>query len=100
MIALLITNQTERVISKLETDPTTYYLRESINFRGDTFLHYACAKNNKRLIEYIMKKNPQLSNIRNNIDQKPEDLLTDATLKPLYFGTQNLARSTHAWYPF
>jgi hypothetical protein len=47
LLALLVTNQTERLISKLDIDPTTYYLKESINFRGDTLLHYACARNNK-----------------------------------------------------
>lgn len=96
LLALLITNQTDRVIDKLELDPTTYYLKESINFRGDTLLHYACAKNNKKLVDYIMKKNPQLSHVRNNLNQKASDLLKDETIKSFYFNNEGNMRSTHA----
>jgi ankyrin repeat protein len=65
IIALVITNQTEKVISKIETDPTNFFLREKINFRGDTLLHYACAKNNNKLVEYILNKNPELLHVKN-----------------------------------
>lgn len=67
IIALLVTGQTERVIEKMEADPTHSFLKDSINFRNDNLLHYACAKNNVRLVEYILMKNPRLSSLRNNL---------------------------------
>lgn len=67
VIALLVTGQTERVIEKMEADPTHSFLKDSINFRNDNLLHYACAKNNLRLVEYILMKNPRLSSLRNNL---------------------------------
>ena len=50
LIALLVTNQTERVITKVESEGGTTLLSQRLNFRGDTFLHYACAKNNSKLV--------------------------------------------------
>lgn len=46
LIALLVTGQTDKVISKIEADQSGAFLKESINFRNDNLLHYACAKNN------------------------------------------------------
>jgi hypothetical protein len=50
LIALLITDQTEKVIEKLCTLEGKVYYNESINFKGDNILHYACAKNNIKLV--------------------------------------------------
>jgi len=46
LIALLVTGQTDKVITKIEADPSGSFLKESINFRNDNLLHYACAKDN------------------------------------------------------
>jgi hypothetical protein len=81
LIALVITNQTDRVISKVEADPSSYFLREGINFRGDTLLHYACAKNNFKLVEYLLKKNPALLSRKNTHNQLASDLTTDPNIK-------------------
>lgn len=77
LIALVVTNQTEKVISKMEADPTNFFLKEKINFRGDTLLHYACAKNNNKLVDYILKKNPDLAQIKNELNQLPAELTSD-----------------------
>ena len=49
VIALLLTNQTDRVIQKVDADTTGTFLKDTINFRNDNLLHYACAKDNKKL---------------------------------------------------
>ena len=71
LLALLMTGQTDRAIEKMKADPTDSFLKESINFRNDNFLHYACAKNDIKLVEYLLKKNPRLSTLRNNAQQLP-----------------------------
>ena len=49
IIALLLTGQTEKVIEKIEKDDTGTFLKDSVNFRNDNLMHYACAKNDKRM---------------------------------------------------
>lgn len=66
LIALLVTNQTDKVISKIESEGETF-MSQRLNFRGDTFLHYACAKNNSKLVEYSIKKYPSLLTQKNDI---------------------------------
>jgi len=46
-------------------------------------LHYACAKNNQKLVEYILKKKPELVNFRNKINQTPVQLTNDAIIQSL-----------------
>lgn len=67
----------------MEADNTHAYLKDSINFRNDNLLHYACAKNNLRLAEYILLKNPKLSSLRNNLQELPSDLTNDQQIKVL-----------------
>ena len=83
IIALLLTDQTDKVIDKLEKDETGTFLKDSINFRNDNLLHYACAKNNKKLAEYLMGKNPRLSALRNTLNELPADLASDAQIRAL-----------------
>lgn len=84
VMALLLTNQTDRVIDKIEADPTNTFLKDTINFRNDNLLHYACAKNNQQLVQYLMRKNSRLSTIRNNLNQLPSDLATDPAIKATF----------------
>ncbi len=79
----MVTGQTEKVISKIEADSSNFFLSESINFRGDTLLHYACAKNNIKLVEYILKKNPQLVNVKNTAGELPVLLTNDDIIKSI-----------------
>ena len=71
LLALIITDQTERVIEKLKDDPSKFYMSEEINFRGDNILHYACARNNVKLVEYLVKANPELASKHNHMNQAP-----------------------------
>lgn len=81
IIALLLSGQTAKVINRLEADPSGTFFNDSINFRNDNLLHYACAKNNGQLAEYIMKKNPKLCSLRNSQNELPADLATDQAVK-------------------
>ena len=83
MLALIINKQTDNVISKLENDPDKSLIAESVNFKGDNLLHYACATNNLQLTEYFLKKCPQLAGTKNQKEQFPHDLATDNKLKVL-----------------
>ncbi len=83
VIALLVTGQTERVIERLEGDTTNTFFKDSINFRNDNILHYACAKNNIKLTEYVLRKNPRLSSLRNNMQQLPSDLTTNPQIRDM-----------------
>ena len=68
VIALLLTDQTDRVIEKVRKDETGTFLKDTINFRNDNLLHYACAKNNLKLCQFIMDKNPRLATLRNSLN--------------------------------
>ena len=81
VIALLLTGQTDKVIEKIEKDDTGTFLKDSINFRNDNLLHYACAKNNKELAKFIMKKNPKLSMNKNSLGELPVNLATDLEVR-------------------
>ena len=71
LLALIITNQTQRVIDKIEKDPDQTILDDSTNFRGDTLLHYACAKNNPKLVEYMLRKCGRLAGVKNDKGELP-----------------------------
>ena len=81
IVALIISNQTQKVIDKLESDEDKSIISESVNFKGDTFLHYACAKNNQELVDYLLKKCTRLANVKNNKGQFPHDLATDERVR-------------------
>ena len=83
IIALLLTGQTDRVIEKVEKDETGTFLKDSVNFRNDNLLHYACAKNNPKLALYLVKKNPRLATLRNNQNELPAELATDQQVKEM-----------------
>ena len=71
LLALIITNQTQRVIDKIDKDPDQSILDDSTNFKGDTLLHYACAKNNQKLVEYMLKRCSRLATVRNEKGELP-----------------------------
>ena len=52
-----------------------------INFRGDTLLHYGAAKDNIKLVEYLVRKPEQMKSIKNKLGQTPKDLCKDANVK-------------------
>lgn len=54
-----------------------------INFRGDTLLHYAAAKDNLKLVEYLVRKPEQMKSLKNKLEQTPKDLCKDPQIKSL-----------------
>ena len=46
VVALVVSGQTDLAIKKIEAMGNEFDPNASINFRGDTLLHYACKKNN------------------------------------------------------
>lgn len=81
VLALLITGQSARFIEKMKDAGTENWLTNPINFQNDTILHYACAKNNKEVVEYLSSRNADLLMQRNNNEQLPSDLATDNNIK-------------------
>ena len=51
-----------------------------VNFRDDTFLHYACSRNNKEFVKYILFKNGN-PYAKNRDGLRPIDLTTDEEIK-------------------
>ena len=80
---LLHSGQTDAVIKKIEEDPAGLKKDTVYNFRGDTLLHYACSKNNRKLIEYLLQKGAD-KNKENTEGQTPADLVTDSSLLSLF----------------
>lgn len=77
LIALIITEQTERVMEVINSDPSHELLLRPINFRGDTILHYACARNNIKLVSFLLQVEPSLKDIPNKKKQHPIELTTN-----------------------
>jgi hypothetical protein len=51
LAALVITHQTERVIKLLHDKNNQLQINDEINYRGDRLIHYACLKNDEKLVE-------------------------------------------------
>jgi ankyrin repeat protein len=45
-----------------------------LNFRGDTLLHYACARNNVALVRYLVSRKDILLTTKNFMNQAAKDL--------------------------
>ena len=56
LVALVITNKTELIKWKIEEMGGNFNSNSPLNFRGDTLLHYACAKDNQELIKYLFER--------------------------------------------
>jgi hypothetical protein len=50
LVHLVVTEQTDELINFINLYNYEIDINSSINFRGDTLLHYACFKNNHRLV--------------------------------------------------
>ena len=83
LVALVVTNKTDLIIDKIREMGQNFNCNAPINFRGDTLLHYACAKNNQRLVEYLIQLPDQMKSIKNKLQQKPVDLSENDRIKEL-----------------
>ncbi len=78
-VSLLAQSRTNEVIHFL-SQQKALEINEPINFKGDTILHYACAKNNAALVEFLLKQNfdPLLEAKKMNwLGESPADLASD-----------------------
>lgn len=65
MIHLMVTDQTEQLIELIERHRFQININSAINFRGDTLLHYACAKDNVKLVRYLLRRDDILKTVKN-----------------------------------
>jgi hypothetical protein len=56
------------IIKKIEEMGPLFKSNTIINFKGDTMLHYACFKKNKKLIQYLRTKPDFLRTVRNKVN--------------------------------
>lgn len=79
ILHLFQTDNNELLFKKLLKVPQIDF-NTKVNFRDDTFLHYACSRNNKDLVKYILFKNG--NPYAKNIDGvRPIDMTTDEEIK-------------------
>lgn len=62
----------------IEREPNV--IREKVNFRDDTIMHYAFNKENMELIRYLKKCGADF-NIKNKIGKTPLDLTNSTQIK-------------------
>lgn len=72
VVSLVATNQTDILIRKIEYMGDSFSLNTPLNFKGDTLLHYACAKNDARLVKYLLSKPEVIRTAKNHIGLSPK----------------------------
>lgn len=77
IVNLVVTDRTEELITFIKVYNYEIDINSAINFRGDTLLHYACYKNNKKLVEFLTAR-PDILRTKKNFSKKiPYELTTD-----------------------
>lgn len=74
MVHFIVTNQTDRLIEFMQQFKFEIDVNAAINFRGDTLLHYACAKNNVKLVKYLIGRPDILKTVSNYLKKTPKEL--------------------------
>lgn len=74
MVHLIVTNQTNKLIEFIHEFKYEIDINAAINFRGDTLLHYACAKNNLQLVKYLIGRPDILKTCSNYLKKIPKEL--------------------------
>ena len=69
------------MIKKIEQMGDTFNGNAPINFRGDTLLHYACAKDNTALVEYLLRRPEQMKCLKNKLGQEPRQLTKSVSIR-------------------
>lgn len=77
LVTLVVSNRTHLIIEKLELMGENFNCNGPLNFRGDTLLHYACARNNLQLVQYLIKQPNLIRSVRNKNGVLPHELTTD-----------------------
>lgn len=83
MIHLVVTNQTKPLIGLIQQCHFQININSAINFRGDTLLHYACAKNNVELAKYLLGRPDILKTTKNYLKQEAKQLTSNKEINRL-----------------
>ena len=54
MLTLLMTGQNQLLIKRMKLEGRNIDFNMRLNFKGDTFLHYAAVKDNKEIIKFLL----------------------------------------------
>lgn len=79
LVALVITDRTREIKQMIEKQNTLFNPNAALNFKGDTLLHYACARGNVELVEYLVSREDILCGLANKLGEKPIDLAAGNT---------------------
>lgn len=71
----------EDIINLLEKKKNKNFLKQTVSSNGDTFLHYAAACGQSKLVNFLLKNVPELKQVKNNEGKFPRDLGSDLTIK-------------------
>jgi ankyrin repeat protein len=77
IVHLVVTEQTDTLISLIKTFEFEIDINTPLNFRGDTLLHYACARNNEKLVKYLIGRADTLLTVKNYLKQAPKDITSN-----------------------
>ena len=83
IVHLAVTGQTDTLIDLIKTFEFEVDINTPLNFRGDTLLHYACARNNEKLVKYLIARADTLLTVKNYLKQAPKDLTHNQEIKRL-----------------
>lgn len=65
IVSLIVTNQTDLAIVKIQEMGECFDINMPMNFKGDTLLHYACAKGDAKLVKFLLS-DPNIIRTRKN----------------------------------
>lgn len=63
---MLMRGKEEDIISLLEKRKSKNFLKQTVSSNGDTFLHYAAASGQGKVVNYLLKNVPELKQSKNN----------------------------------
>lgn len=72
---LVMEDKTSAIIRKINNLGSLFNPNAALNFKGDTLLHYACARENKDLVEYLISHKETIRSLKNKLGEKPYELV-------------------------
>lgn len=74
LIALVMIDDTESIIKRLQSLGASFNINDKVNVRGDTLLHYASKRNNQTLIRYLLSQPNINKEPKNDLGKIPKEL--------------------------